>query len=66
MIETIPGMLSLEECRAAIEHHGKLINSDIHYIEVNTVRINSMRALVDLFEQYNNLLTDMGDSGGIG
>ena len=53
IVETIPGLLSLSECREAISFHGGKVNKDISSTLVNSFRILTLRRLLDLFEQYN-------------
>ena len=54
IVETIPGLLSLSECRESIAFHGDKVNNDISSTLVNSSRILTLRRLLDLFEQYNN------------
>lgn len=53
---TIDGFLSLNECREAIKRLAGNIAGDISSTMVNGKRIESLRVLVDLFENYNNIL----------
>ena len=57
-IDNIEGMTSLDECRRAIEFHAYNINMDISSFLCNNGRIESLRSLLDLFEQYNKLLSE--------
>ncbi len=60
-IETIPGLMSLSECREEIAFHANNINNDISSTLVNNGRINSLRAVLDLFEQYNDKIIEKGE-----
>ena len=55
-IETIEGMQSLDECRESIKFHATNIMKDISSTGVNQARINSLRSLLNLFEEYNEQL----------
>ena len=55
-VEPIEGLLSLDECRKAIELHAHNINMDMSSLMINNARIESLRTLLDLFEAYNNTL----------
>ena len=57
-IDDIDGMISLDECRRAIEFHAHNINMDMSSFLCNSNRIESLRSLLDLFEQYNKLLIE--------
>jgi len=57
-INNIDGLLSLDECREAIEFHAYNINMDMSSFLCNRGRIESLRSLLDLFEQYNKLLSE--------
>ena len=60
-MEIIPGFISLSECRDSITFHAKNINNDISSTLVNSARISSLRALLDLFEQYNSIIIEEKD-----
>ena len=49
-------MQSLNECRESIRSLAISVSVDITSTLVNTNRITSMRSLLDLFEQYNEML----------
>ena len=55
-MKTIEGMLSFDECRASIEFHAHKINSDVFSTWINQSRIESLRTVLDLFEEYNQQL----------
>ena len=61
IVETIPGLLSLSECREAIAFHGGKVNKDISSTFINQGRIETLRSLLDLFEQYNNKIIEKED-----
>jgi len=52
----IEGYLSLDECRDNIKMLADAINGDISSVLVNEMRIESLRSLLNLFEEYNNQL----------
>lgn len=54
--KTIEGKLPLEECLFAITVHARNMRKDTSSTLANTGRIVSMRALLDLFEEYNEQL----------
>ena len=55
-VETLPGLLSLDECRKSIEFHAHNINMDMSSQMINSARIESLRSLLSLFELYNGKL----------
>ena len=55
-METITDMLSLDECRESIKLHADNIHRDISSTFFNTNRIETLRSLLDLFEEYNEIL----------
>jgi len=57
-IDVIEGLMSLDECRIAIESHGININTDMSSYLCNSGRIASLRSLLDLFETYNKALNE--------
>ena len=58
IVETIPGLMSLSECRESIAFHANNINNDISSTIVNYARIKSLRVTLDLFEEYNNKIIE--------
>jgi len=58
-VETITGLLSLDECRKSIEYHAHNINMDVSSQMVNSARIESLRGLLNLFETYNDKLNNI-------
>ena len=51
-MERIKGRMSLGDCREMTAMYGNRINNDISSKAV----INSLRSLLDLFEQYNQII----------
>ena len=49
-------IMTFEECRASIEFHARNINSDASSTLINTMRIASLRSVLNLFEKYNDIL----------
>jgi len=49
---------SLAECRKSIQDIAIRINNDISSTMINQGRIDSLRALLDLFEEYNKILIE--------
>ena len=58
IVETIPGFLSLSKCRESIAFHANNINRDISSTFVNSARIDTVRRLLDLFEEYNDKMIE--------
>ena len=56
LVLAIEGIQSLDECRESIKFHAENIASDISSTMVNRGRINSLRSLLVLFEQYNDMM----------
>jgi hypothetical protein len=54
-IPTINGMLSLDECMENIKLIACNLAKDISSPLINNKRVESLRALLDLFEEYNKL-----------
>ena len=64
---TTKGVQSLDECRESIKFHATNIATDISSTAVNSGRIASLRILLNLFEQYNNIMVHIeycGEEGG--
>jgi len=55
-MERIKGRMSFDDCREMIAMYGNRINNDISSKIVNQAVINSLRSLLDLFEQYNRII----------
>jgi len=63
-LPTIDGMLSPQGCVEAIKFHATNMSADQSSPMVNHGRLESLRSLLDLFNQYNNEFIKIRDMRG--
>ena len=62
IVKTIPGFLSFSECKEGIAFYAdSIVNEEAPTLLENKGRISSLRALIDLFEQYHNKIIEKED-----